>query len=238
MAVEVRRVAPDWEHPKREDGSYRPMHQWSRRRLADVNQEYEAEGYPPLSPDNVMPFWEPDEATAYQLYEDTSEGTPLGPVFEDLEPFIEWIMTVASMSRSAAEEFVKVGSVPSAATVKGEIFVGLQIAEAKWGVLEKARGVPESLGHREGFETARSMLTPDYEPGDDTLVVHRKQWVFACVCMGCSSGYCAGIPTQPCGRVQPYATGIEGVTVDQAKALGWRKTERGWLCPFCSGESR
>lgn len=242
MAVEVRRVAPDWEHPKREDGSYRPMHQWTRQQIDEANREYEAEGTPPLTRDDVMPFWSPEEATAYQLYEDTSEGTPLGPVFEERTDFVNWLRTLTGLSEAAADKFVAVGRVASAATVRGELFVGLQIAEARWGVLEKAPSVLD-IGDKEGFETARSMLEPDYERGDDALVLHpgfRKRWAFVCVCIGCSSGYCTALPTQPCARAQSYAPADQsgGVTVNEAVALGWMKTDRGWICPFCSGDDQ
>lgn len=82
---------------------------------------------------------------------------------------------------------------------------------------------------------------PSYPRGDDALVQHPdalRRWAFVCVCVGCKSGHCDGLPTQPCGRAQSYAPADRdgGVTVEEAQELGWRKTDRGWICPFCSGE--
>lgn len=82
---------------------------------------------------------------------------------------------------------------------------------------------------------------PAYPKGDDALVVHPQmpsRWAFVCVCVGCKNGNCDGLPTQPCERTQSYAPADRqgGVTVKEAKGLGWRKTERGWVCPLCSGD--
>lgn len=87
------------------------------------------------------------------------------------------------------------------------------------------------------------MNRPDYERGDDALLPHPalpSRWAFVCVCVGCVSAYCDALPTQPCARTQSYAPAERsgGVTVEEAELLGWRKTERGWLCPFCSGEEK
>jgi rubredoxin len=40
-----------------------------------------------------------------------------------------------------------------------------------------------------------------------------------------------------CGREQAKRETLDGVgvSVAEAKMLGWQSTPRGWMCPFCSG---
>lgn len=61
------------------------------------------------------------------------------------------------------------------------------------------------------------------------------RYAFVCGCQGCKG--CTGLPLAACGREQGYAPAWlpGGVTVVEATALGWKRTERWWLCPFCSG---
>ena len=93
----------------------------------------------------------------------------------------------------------------------------------------------------EEIEKLRALVVPSSSRADDALVPHPmwpERWAFVCVCIGCKCGDCDALPTQPCARAQSYAPADRegGITVEEAHAMGWRKTERGWICPFCSGE--
>lgn len=57
--------------------------------------------------------WSPDEPLGYQLYENTTEGTPLSPVCRTRDEMIEWLSVVLGLSTEAAARFVDVGSAPS-----------------------------------------------------------------------------------------------------------------------------
>jgi len=67
----------------------------------------------------------------------------------------------------------------------------------------------------------------------------KNRLAFICNCQGCKSGYCTALPTQPCGKAQSYAPAEKGggVTVEEAKKLGWEKDKYGWRCPFCTGNT-
>ena len=67
MGREVRRVAPDWQHPM-EDGRYQPL-----RKLD-------------------MPVWRNGRATHLQMYETHSHGTPLSPVMDNPERLARWLV--------------------------------------------------------------------------------------------------------------------------------------------------
>lgn len=43
------------------------------------------------SPDDYMPKWSKGEATHFQMYEDTSEGTPISPVMDSAESLAQWL---------------------------------------------------------------------------------------------------------------------------------------------------
>lgn len=58
--------------------------------------------------------WTPDEATAYQVYETVSEGTPVSPVFATREDLKAWLISNQGMSDAGAEHFIGMGWVPSA----------------------------------------------------------------------------------------------------------------------------
>lgn len=98
MGREIRRVPADWEHPRDErTGDYKAIldeafdpafsrwcknyQLWKQGKHPDQPRDcefWEWEGDPP-SPEYYHPDW--DDATHYQMYETTSEGTPISPVF-------------------------------------------------------------------------------------------------------------------------------------------------------------
>lgn len=108
MGRECRRVPPDWVHPKRTDGrdGYQPMYgkgyheaakEWLDGLAAWPSFEpklsstyyWEYAGNPP-DEDYHFPDWPPGSRTHYQMYEDTSEGTPISPVFATPEEVARW----------------------------------------------------------------------------------------------------------------------------------------------------
>lgn len=159
MGREIRRVPPDWEHPRatRENarhpdnvGKYRPLYDCDYKAAAEMwmasfdlfrvgqhaNQrffaesEYYWEDDPP--PDWVYyrdRRWTKEEATAIQMYETVSEGTPVSPVFETKEELVDYLVKhgdygdqhgvdigwqdSACWSRPAAERFVREEWAPS-----------------------------------------------------------------------------------------------------------------------------
>lgn len=110
MGRELRRVAPNWEHPKDLLGHYIPKHDrsfeaaaaewkagyaaWERGEhyngAGDFNGEFwEWDGGPP-DREAHMPNWTDAERTHFQMYEDTTEGTPVSPVFDSIDKVARW----------------------------------------------------------------------------------------------------------------------------------------------------
>lgn len=119
MGREIRKVPPNWEHPKRDNGSYQPMYDQSAgeqfeewldefeafkaKELEEACKEY---GYDPSDPYSAFcdynggppdheyyrPNWKPEEATWLQVYETVSEGTPVSPPFATPEELIEYLV--------------------------------------------------------------------------------------------------------------------------------------------------
>lgn len=120
MGREIRRVIPNWEHPKREDGSYQPMYNETYKEAADdwihnfllwqkgehpdqlkyqdeneiLNEYYwEWAGMPPHK--KYYKYYLPEteqEKTWYQAYETVSEGTPVTPPFATKEELIDYLV--------------------------------------------------------------------------------------------------------------------------------------------------
>lgn len=118
MGREVRRVPADWEHPKRQDDmrDFQPMFdrpfapaakEWKENFLAwesghnasmnrprgekDTEECWEYYGNPP-DRDYYRPDWPEETRTHYQMYETTSEGTPISPVMETPEELARWLV--------------------------------------------------------------------------------------------------------------------------------------------------
>lgn len=94
MGREVRRVPANWEHPKDENGHYIPMHQHFIYNENEV-EEGLREGWlidePPNYGCNLMPNWPDSERTHLQMYETTTEGTPISPVMDPPENLARWL---------------------------------------------------------------------------------------------------------------------------------------------------
>jgi hypothetical protein len=94
MGREVRRVPKDWVHPVDEKGRLIPM----REKFPYIEEEIEEglrDGWlvdePPHYGVKLMPDWPKEERTHLQMYECTTEGTPISPVMETPEALAEWL---------------------------------------------------------------------------------------------------------------------------------------------------
>lgn len=71
--------------------NYGPDGGWVDRTKEFPNMTYsEYAGREPAAND-YMPQWQASECTHYQLYETTSEGTPISPVMESPEALAKWL---------------------------------------------------------------------------------------------------------------------------------------------------
>jgi hypothetical protein len=113
MGREIRRVPPNWEHPKTDD-KYRPMfdedYESAAKEWADNYELWKAGMHPAQSkphPTSCKYFWEYDmppeqdgsyrekfteEPTWFQVYETVSEGTPVTPPFATKEELVDYLV--------------------------------------------------------------------------------------------------------------------------------------------------
>jgi hypothetical protein len=158
MGREIRRVPPDWEHPRYTDadrythrgrvypGEYKPLYdrdfetearEWMDSAIAWDNGTHpdapeEKAGHPfywqwdgePPDPNYYRPKFPEGAATAYQMYENVSEGTPVSPVFATLEEMEAWLIG-AGHSPEAAAKFCRTGWAPSMVIFNGDIRSGV-----------------------------------------------------------------------------------------------------------------
>lgn len=149
MGREIRRVPPTWEHPQTTvlgKTGYQPLFDqdydsaaatWLRRLLDweantdGVRTEAQASRFctsryfwdwdgPPPDKKYYRPAWTPEEATAFQMYETVSEGTPVTPVFATKQALVEYLVVHGTFwdngqgwNRDAAERMVHDGWAPS-----------------------------------------------------------------------------------------------------------------------------
>lgn len=118
MGRVMRKVPEDWVHPKIEQygkTTHQPMFEASFKEAADqwaadfnrMNNgdmtKLERECYPlgvmewandeaPPDPKYYMPDWPAEDRTHYQMYEDTTEGTPISPAMETPEKLAQWLV--------------------------------------------------------------------------------------------------------------------------------------------------
>jgi hypothetical protein len=117
MGRQCFRVPVDWQHPRKEHSDlFQPMHmdrdfntearewlreaiEWAAGTHADIVADpSRKESYPfywmwagePPDADYFRPRWT-SEPTHYQMYETTSEGTPISPVMESPEALAQWL---------------------------------------------------------------------------------------------------------------------------------------------------
>ena len=89
---ELRKVPPDWEHPRNENGQHISLFDHYEDALAswEKSPERNCEDERP-NPDDYMLVGVPEsERTHYQAYQTTSEGTPISPVLATPEEVARW----------------------------------------------------------------------------------------------------------------------------------------------------
>lgn len=94
MGREVRRVPADWQHPKDENDKYIPTHQvftYNAEEIEEGLRDGWLENDPPHYGVSVMPDWPAEQRTHYMMYENTTEGTPISPVFATPEELACWL---------------------------------------------------------------------------------------------------------------------------------------------------
>lgn len=131
MGREIRRVPPNYEHPKDDNDQYISLleqnYQEARDKWVKGLMAWEA------SPETECDYWEDyggppkrhehidyskDEATWFQVYETVSEGTPVSPPFETPEELVDHMVYKGTdwdgrWARDQAEAFVASGWAPS-----------------------------------------------------------------------------------------------------------------------------
>ena len=111
MGREIRRVPQGWEHPKDARGHYIGLLDMTyKQALVNWREDGAHED------DKPEPEWyRPDfdaEPTHYQIYETVSEGTPVSPVFANLEELQAWLIETGH-TPTAAARFAESGWAPS-----------------------------------------------------------------------------------------------------------------------------
>lgn len=125
MAYELRRVPPNWKHPRDESGKLVPMfgepYEDAHRLWLAGDPHHPADEPEPVKCDlekpergSYAPF-SAAEATRYQIYEDTTEGTPISPIFATKYGAVAWLVQ-EKISYEDAEAFVELGHVPTEVT--------------------------------------------------------------------------------------------------------------------------
>lgn len=120
MGRQLRKVAANWQHPKNENGNYISLFDgkfserlakweeenaqwekgfrddrnggWKPKEADELNMTFaEWDGEKPVKED-YMPEWKNEELTHVQLYENTSEGTPISLVYlaNEIEKLCEY----------------------------------------------------------------------------------------------------------------------------------------------------
>lgn len=143
MGREVRRVPATWEHPKDARGRFIPMHQhfsYNEEEIAEGLRDGWLENKPPHYGVAVMPDWPEAERTHWQMYETTSEGTPISPVMPTPEALARWL---DENKASAFADFtatydqwlamIECGWAPSAAIESGVVRSGVEAFGKKGG---------------------------------------------------------------------------------------------------------
>ncbi len=130
MGRELRRVPIDWEHPKDAQGHYDPHYnqtyieavaEWEAERTAFLNDpEEQARADMPFEEwygshpkqEYYRPEWPVGTATAYQVYETVSEGTPVSPVCKSESDLRKWLIAQGH-SAIAVDKFIECKWAPS-----------------------------------------------------------------------------------------------------------------------------
>lgn len=137
MSREARRVPVDWEHPKDRRGHFLPMHEtmpdYTEAEIEEGLRDGWLDACPPYYGLNVMPDWPDEQRTHLQMYETTTEGTPISPVMETPEKLARWLAdnyATSFANRTASyEEWLNVCKgawAPSAVVRDGVLMSGVE----------------------------------------------------------------------------------------------------------------
>ncbi len=153
MGREIRRVPPNWDHPKQEgwgDGRLQPMYdatyesvrnEWIEGFKAHKPEEHDGEDfweYRGGPPDRkYYRPWKDEEATWFQLWETVSEGTPVSPPFETAEALAHYLAENGDFwdqrrgnggwGIERARRFVACGWAPSFVMTAGVAYQGTEL---------------------------------------------------------------------------------------------------------------
>lgn len=147
MGREIRKVPPNWDHPRDARGEYKSMYdetfaaavsEWKARRAAwEVGERPEGYGdcdfadyygEQPDDPDMYRP-WQDAEAIWLQVWETVSEGSPVTPPFETKQGLADYLAEHGDFwdhgrgwGQARADAFVADGWAPSMMISGGRIY--------------------------------------------------------------------------------------------------------------------
>ncbi len=104
MSREMRKVPKDWVHPVKTNGRHKALFDgagyerlvaaWDKERAKYPDKsedEFDSwDGPRPDAEDYMLVGVPPEERTHYQMYQTTSEGTPISPIMESPEELARW----------------------------------------------------------------------------------------------------------------------------------------------------
>ena len=94
MGREVRRVPAHWQHPRDDYGHYIPMEAHfclTPKEIEEGVRNGWLQDSPPHYGCAIMPDFPAAERTHHQMYETTSEGTPISPILATPEALAQWL---------------------------------------------------------------------------------------------------------------------------------------------------
>ncbi len=113
-------------YPKEGEDKWKPIDE------EDKNMTWEEWSGSKPEKEDYMPEWNEDEKTHYQMYENTSEGTPISPVMESPEKLARWLAdnnaSAFGSSTATYEQWlntIRAGFAPSAIMVNGVMDSGV-----------------------------------------------------------------------------------------------------------------
>ena len=165
MGREIRKVPQNWEHPKNENGNYKPLlgysfkeqlaeweegkqkwgeglrenwfpkdgePKWEPKSEDEMNMSWEEWSGDKPNEDDYMPDWKDEERTHIQMYENTTEGTPISPVMKEPEELAKWLVDNEASAfggmTATYEQWlatINAGYAPSAIIINGVVDSGV-----------------------------------------------------------------------------------------------------------------
>lgn len=137
MGRELRKVPANWKHPKNEYEAYIPMYEKFPYSLSEVLEGLKSGWLVGIGPHynvQVMPNWKKEEKTHYQMYENTSEGTPISPPLASSEELAKWLTDNSANAGGGGtatyEQWLKIcvdgGRAPTFILTNGILYSGVE----------------------------------------------------------------------------------------------------------------